>query len=434
MSYLTSRFQHIFRRLRRYLGRLILILTFILLVTPEWPPFFDETYQLRVITTGQRFNYVTWEIEALTAKLEAALLGGHHYLSDTDRSTLVLTYLDWLRQSQQLDAEINAIFANPDITNPQQVSATQRATNQQLHQQMEIWQPIVEGILQEQVADILVQEGFAIGGAAWPPVQFRLTPLPQLLIVSPRERIEQIHNISLHPTVNTATAVTIETTVTEQLGRSPYVTRIGGVGTYPAMLAESANINWLVATIAHEWAHHWLTLHPLGLNYNTTPYLRNLNETVAGMVGNEIGPQVIAKYYPEFVPSPPPPPTTTDDPNTTPPPPPPFDFRAEMALTRAQADRLLAANQIDAAEIYMEERRQLFLKAGYNLRRLNQAYFAFHGAYAATPGGASGATDPIGPSTRNLRATSPNLKSFLNTIAAVTTLEDLHQLSPPPTP
>jgi hypothetical protein len=47
---------------------------------------------------------------------------------------------------------------------------------------------------------------------------------------------------------------------------------------------------------------------------------------------------------------------------------------------------------------------------------LNQAYFAFYGAYADQPGGAAGA-DPVGEAVRLLRAMSPSLEEFINRIA-----------------
>ena len=60
------------------------------------------------------------------------------------------------------------------------------------------------------------------------------------------------------------------------------------------------------------------------------------------------------------------------------------------------------------------------------IRKLNQAYFAFHGAYADVPGGAAG-EDPVGPAVRALRAQSDSLADFVNTIAWMTSFEQLQQ-------
>jgi hypothetical protein len=87
-------------------------------------------------------------------------------------------------------------------------------------------------------------------------------------------------------------------------------------------------------------------------------------------------------------------------------------------------DALLAEGKVEEAEAYMEERRQVFWDEGYQIRKLNQAFFAFYGGYAAEPGGASGG-DPIGPMLREIRAASPSLRAFLDTMGGVTSFEDL---------
>ncbi len=75
----------------------------------------------------------------------------------------------------------------------------------------------------------------------------------------------------------------------------------------------------------------------------------------------------------------------------------------------------------------MEERREVFWENGYRgLRKLNQAYFAFHGAYADEPGGAAGASeDPVGAAVRELRLKSDSLADFLNRVSWITSFEQL---------
>ena len=91
-----------------------------------------------------------------------------------------------------------------------------------------------------------------------------------------------------------------------------------------------------------------------------------------------------------------------------------FDFDAEMRETRARVDELLAQGMIEEAEAYMEERRQLFVANGHLIRKINQAYFAFHGTYATSPSSVS----PIGDQMRRLRAQSKSLEEFLRTVAS----------------
>jgi hypothetical protein len=204
------------------------------------------------------------------------------------------------------------------------------------------------------------------------------------------------------------------------------------VGVYPTMVMETTDLRWTLDTIAHEWIHNYLNLRPLGLNYSTTPELRTMNETTASIAGNEVGTYVIQKYYPEMLASgskPNPdfvsfqesflPWDALDDLAA-------FDFRAEMHETRVTADQMLADGKIEEAETYMEQRRQIFWENGYLLRKLNQAYFAFHGAYADAPGGAAG-EDPVGPAVRKLREQSASLADFINRISWMTSFEQLQQ-------
>jgi hypothetical protein len=222
----------------------------------------------------------------------------------------------------------------------------------------------------------------------------------------------------------------LEHRVEEGLDVSALVVPVGGVGVYPTMIMRTTDRAWLTSTIAHEWAHNYLTMHPLGLLYEHTPELRTMNETTADIVGTEVGAEVLRRYYSGFAtiggadllqmsfPGGYPDPHDVD--------PPPFDFRAAMHTTRVTADALLASGKIVEAEHYMEQRRRLFVEQGYFIRRLNQAYFAFYGAYADTPGGPAG-QDPVGPAVRALRSRSGSLAEFVKSIAWMTSFEQLRQ-------
>jgi len=69
----------------------------------------------------------------------------------------------------------------------------------------------------------------------------------------------------------------------------------------------------------------------------------------------------------------------------------------------------------------MEEKRQYLASMGYYIRKLNQAYFAFHGTYGDSPASIS----PIGAELKQLREQSASLKAFLDTAAAMTSRQDL---------
>jgi hypothetical protein len=168
--------------------------------------------------------------------------------------------------------------------------------------------------------------------------------------------------------------------------------------------------------VAHEWVHNYLTFFPLGFNYGANGDIITINETVAELVGNEIGEQALRRFYPDLAPLPPP-----FEVSPTPATPPAFDVDAAMRQTRLTVDALLAQGKVDQAERYMEAQRQRFVERGYPIRVLNQAYFAFHGSY----GTAAASTSPLGPKLEQLRALTPDVKTFLQAVRAFTTPADV---------
>ncbi len=98
-----------------------------------------------------------------------------------------------------------------------------------------------------------------------------------------------------------------------------------------------------------------------------------------------------------------------------------FDFSVEMKQTRKNVDHYLSQGDIAAAERYMEERRHIFLANGYKIRKLNQAYFAFHGIYAHDPASVS----PIHRELKQIRTESASLKDFLHNVSGMTSYADL---------
>ncbi len=411
------------RRGLRAFKFILLILLVALLLAPEWPAFADDQYRLREIVGLREFDFLVWESDAFLDKGETALAGGHRFLDKVAQKEIVLEYLQLSQEARWLEYELNNIYADPEIDNPDLYSADKQEELARIRAEIDAQQLLAEAVVQQQVGQILLDEGFSLAGQAWPPVLMHVTPLPSVLIVSPRDHIEKTYQINLVTGLSTPTKEEMETAVFEDLDLSALVVPIGGIGTFPSMIQETSDINRLAEVTSHEWTHHWLTLQPLGFNYAFDPSVRIINETVASIVDQELGQQVVERFYLEHLPPDLPP----DPPAPAPDEPPAFDFRAEMAETRIGADELLAAGKIEQAEAYMEERRQLFLEQGYSIRKINQAYFAFYGAYAAEPGGAQGG-NPIGPMLRDIRNATPSIRAFLDTVAPITSFEELEEI------
>jgi hypothetical protein len=390
----------------------------------EGPPPTRLDTRIERLLIDERFDFAGWEVEALLGKLAQALLAPQRYMDETARHDFFLDYLGLVAEIQRLDWEIQRAYADPAVEGPEAATVELRGALAALRADEEAQQPLAEAILEEQTASILLDEGFGMLGQEFPPVGAHFTPLPLMLVVSPRDRIERIFSLSLRHGLGVARREAIEEQVDASNDVSSLVTGIGGLAAYPAMLLESSSLNWLADVSAHEWTHHYLTLRPLGWNYDASPEARTINETVASIVGKEAGRRMVARYYPELLPpEPEPAPEEAEEAEEEPP---AFDFRAEMRETRIQVDELLAQEKITEAEAYMEERRQEFVAQGHYIRKLNQAYFAFYGAYADEPGAAG--EDPIGPAVQELRARSPDLRTFVAWVARVTTLADLEAL------
>jgi hypothetical protein len=403
----------------------LLLLPLLLVLSAEGPPPASLDTQVTRSLAGTHFNFVNWEMNALLGKLAHSLVAPQRYMDESARHDFFLDYLHLVSDIQQLDWEIQRAYTDPDVDDPEAATVELRAQLAEQRAREQAHQSVAEAILEEQTARILADEGFGVLGREFPPIGVHFTPLPFLLVISPRNYIENIFSLGLQHGLDASRREDIERQIDTTFDVSSLVTGIGGLAAYPAMLLESSSLNWVTEVTAHEWTHHYLTPHPLGWNYDTAPETRTINETVASIVGKEAGRQVVARYYPELLP-PEDEPAPEPEEETHPPEPPAFDFRTEMRETRVRVDELLAQGQIEEAEDYMEEQRQEFVANGYTIRKLNQAYFAFHGAYADEPGAAG--ADPIGPTVQEIRARSPDLHTFVSQMAHVTTLVELQAM------
>ena len=317
----------------------------------------DPISQIRRYTRSIEFDYFDWTLDALFIKLEQYSLGTAGYLGEADRHDLVLTYFDKVREVRNIESRLQNILSDPTLKDPEIIAAPIIVERDDIWETLSELEPIVETVLQEQVATVLSRLGLRLLGAPFPPVAFHFTRPPMALIISPREVIRQDANISLTADLALESQIKLEGDVESSSNVSSLVVPVGGIGIYPTMIQETSSVTWLTETIVHEWVHNYLTLHPLGMNYFTSPELRTMNETAANLLGKEISRMVLEQYYPAFVPPPP-----VEIPSTPPSPtePPVFDFRAEMRETRVTVDDMLAKGEIERAESYMEARRLVF--------------------------------------------------------------------------
>jgi hypothetical protein len=417
----------VFQRIIRAFDLIIYVLLGILLLTASNPIAGKPVERARAFTRPIEFDYVRWSVNAAWLKLQSSALGMPGYLTHENRRQVVLQHLYLTERILQAEAQLNTIYADPSITDKEEASAHLRGELDNMYKRHAQLTPLAEATLQAQVGAVLAELDLTSGGQPVPPVLYHSSPVPMGLIISPRDHIQQLTNISLQPNLSVDQQVPLEEQVDIALNVSSLVVPIGGVGVYPTMVMRTTSLPWQLDTIAHEWTHNFLTLRPLGMLYDFTPALRTMNETTASIVGNEVGSLLLQRYYPELANTSPPPLQLASAHPAVPRPEgetPPFDFRAEMHTTRITVDEMLAEGKIEEAEAYMETRQKIFWENGYTIRKLNQAYFAFYGAYADVPGGAAG-EDPVGPAVRELRAQSASLAEFVKRISWMTSFEQL---------
>jgi len=429
-------------RIARIVDFLALTLAMIIAAGGDTPRLTGESDRVRFFTREIEFDYPNWVWDAMWTKIEQSTINAPYVFERGTNKEIIFDYLRVTQQLIQTEGSIEQIFADPNVADKDSASAFLRTQRDELTARQNSLAPFAESTLQAQISKGLADLGLTTGGQPLPSVLYHVSSTPLALIVAPRNHIEQIANISVLPSLTLDEQIHLEDEVAKGLNVSTLVVGIGGVGVYPTMVTETTDLRWTLETIAHEWTHNYLNVRPLGLNYSTTPELRTMNETTASIAGSEVGSYVLQEYYPEML-------ASSASTALVPLAPlsasrslisfnqsdlssnpldesPPFDFRAEMHETRVKADAMLAAGKVEEAEAYMEARRQVFWEHGYLLRKLNQAYFAFHGAYADVPGGAAG-DDPVGPAVRALREQSSSLEEFINTIAWMTSFEELQQ-------
>jgi hypothetical protein len=422
--------QRMFQRILRGFELTLILIILASLVGYSNPSLTDEIEKVRAYTRQIEFNYLSWMGNAALIKLRSASIGLPYTLDRETQKQIVIEYLHVTQSILEKEYKLEQIYADAAITDKELATKTIRSELAGLYARQKVLAPFAESVLQNQVSEILAEIGVTAIGQPVPNVLYHSTSLPYALIVSPRDHIEQIANISVNTDITVDEQAALESRVDKGLNTSSLVVPIGGVGVYPTMVMRSTNLPWLLNTISHEWTHNYLTLRPLGILYGETSELRTMNETTASIVGDEIGRRVIERFYPELMTAPDstlnrssPPPENSEPKEVIPP---PFDFRQQMHETRIKVDALLAEGKIEDAESYMEKRRLVFLQNGFLLRKINQAYFAFYGAYADSPGGAAG-EDPVGPAVRALRDQSDSLADFVNTIAWMTSFEELQK-------
>lgn len=382
----------------------------------------DETDQIRRFSRAYEFDYLEWELGAFFQKAVQAATKAEKLLSYEQQTRVVEDYFLSVQEQNQLETQLKNASASPNANDRLKVPQLKQALDQKTSE-LKSLSKLAEPTIQNQTELSLASLGFGIGGQVLPPVLYQVSEMPMNLIVSPRTEISTLFEINLEPGLDVLEREKIESGILSDFSLAALVEPIGGLGAYPTMVMQSTDLAWLMETVAHEWTHNWLTFHNLGLRYFTSNQLRTINETTASISGTEISRQALKTWYPQYLPLEEEKPAIIK--KSAVPEEEGFNFRKEMHTTRVQVDALLAEGKVAEAEAYMESRRVFLWENGYQLRKLNQAYFAFYGSYNDTPGGGAAGNDPVGPLVQKYRKQFADFHSFMVRIASVKSFGEL---------
>jgi hypothetical protein len=411
-------------------SRLVSLSALLLVVAAALAGGWLVTAAIDLPTGPEDYNLVQWEVRHLPNKwlyrVGTLLRGGP---DETEKTRRVEWFLALNAQIASLESQAGSPQGSDSSVGESAGVSGELAA---LRRERDGLRNSVEAVLEQRVSRVAEEAGLESSfpffpGARWlfPPVDFEFAEPPNVLAISPRDRI-YLESTRLLKSDLTLEEIEKVEGYWEAKGVSALVVGVGGVGTYPSAVPPEADYGDLLATVAHEWMHQYLFFRPLGSRYFRNPTLATINETVADMAGRELG-TLVAERYPLSASPPaaqPSPSAGQAGAGATPTPSAGIDFNQVMRNLRRDVDSLLADGKVTDAESLMEQTRQFLVAHGYVIRRINQAYFAFHGLYADTPASSS----PIGPKLEELRQRSSSLGNFIHTAARITSEADLDRL------
>ncbi len=256
----------------------------------------DFNSQVDAITAPYSFSIFNWEIKAL-----GGMFSGIFDKGASENTDAILTYFGNIERMQGLKTQIDGAIIGGGMASAETELDSLEGTNSGLSS------AVVDG-LKVEIKSALKQAGidnpFNLIGTSFifPPIEAVLASPPNLLVISPRDRIETVKQVTLLPEMSREEMENIEAAV-ENLGYAALVVPIGGMATYPSYVTNDGGLRFTIDSIVHEWLHQYLAFTPLGFRYildragiRPDYDIATMNETVVSMVAKEIGAEVYAKY------------------------------------------------------------------------------------------------------------------------------------------
>ncbi len=364
------------------------------------------------------YGLVEWEVGNFFSKWVHKVATAFPWASDTaeEKRAKVDRYFQLGEQIRELQHKVERAAAQTGHGSSQETTDLESELARLVDEQ-DALRNDVEEFLESELSAVLNEQGLSSRlGAVFPPTDFRFDQPPRLLVTSPRDRIERKDDVLLRPDLTIEQMESLEERIESEQDLSTLVVGTGGIATYPAIIPATQPLRETLEVASHEWLHHFFFFRPLGQHFWDNQEMASLNETVADIAGKELGSLVCVRLLGEVeecaIPESEREGVGEDEDGV-------FSFNREMRETRLRVEELLSEGKVVEAEAYMEERRQLFVENRYLIRKLNQAYFAFHGTYADRPASIS----PIGSQLEELRALLPSVGEFIKTVSRISTYE-----------
>jgi len=342
-------------------------------------------------TERHNFSIFWWEIKNLPNKwlhLVWEKFPGNKP-SDKERTTLIKEYL---------------VTSNKLNNNKQKLTAKEKT---KLEKDLKSLRARTEESIESIISNVLIEEELGISfNILIPPTDFKLDSPPDIVVTSPRDKIVFSSSRLISNNLTELEKSEIELLIESNKETSAIVDKLGGLGTYPAFVSDKGSLRNLLQTASHEWLHNYWILHPIGRHMWDSSEMNILNETAANIAGDELGDiafQSIGGIITEH--------SSSTKSSTE------YKFYLNEILkeTRLEVDKLLAKKKIEEAENYMATVTRNLQSKGYPIRKINQAYFAFHGNYADNPS----STSSIGIELKEYRGYFGNIGQFIKSISKI---------------
>ena len=359
---------------------------------------------LKMIAGPDSFSIVSWEIRNIPSKWSHLLweMFPGNKPSD-DKRTLIVE--DYLKLTRQINKEKSLLERG---VKQNKYDSNQESSHViQLTYRRDGLKARAEEAIEAAISSIAHKQGLGLTlGMLFPPVDISLDSPPHILVTSPRDEIKLTNKQLIRADITGNRKQEIEGLVEKNQNISALVDNLSGLGTYPALVSDEHELRQIFRTAAHEWLHNYWFFRPFGQSMWDSDEMYTLNETAADIAGDEIGDLAFSNFGGDL-----------SDPgnkyltNT--------DYQSQVATilkeTRQKTEMLLEENKVTEAEAYMKSQWWRLKLSGYNIRKINQAFFAFRGNYATS----SSSTSPIGDELKEYRGFFSNSGSFIRSLSKI---------------